>query len=149
MRPAPPRALVTALLLVLPLVAACSGPAPSAARATTPAGSDGGVVVATPVDTGAPVKYDPDAAGGARRNEIGEVWKLDGPAANACAHAEFAFRAPETGGDVSAEVAKLRAAVGGSKSGTLLKVVAALPATPTAVQVQPVLRACVALGYQL
>ena len=149
MRSVPHRALGTVLLLVLPVLAACSDPAPSAARSSAPAPGGGAPVVATPVDTGRPVTYDAQKAGGVRRNEIGEVWKLDGPAANACAHAEFAFRAPETGGDVSAEVAKLRAAVGGTKSGTLLKVVAALPATPTAVQVQPVLRACAALGYQL
>ena len=148
MRPALHRALGTALLLALPVLAACSGPEPSAAP-TSPADEGGAVVVATPVDTGTPVKYDPDRAGGARRNEIGEVWRLDGAAANACAHAEFAFRAPETGANLGAEVGRLRSSVGGTKSKGLLAAVAALPASPTALQVQPVLEVCVSLGYQL
>ena len=152
MRPVPRRALGMALLLALPLLpvlAACSDPAPPAPTRSAEADGGGAPVVATPIDTGAPVKYDAEKANGARRNEIGEVWKLDGAAANACAHAEFAFRAPETGGDLGAEVSKLRSSVGGTKSKSLLAAVAALPASPTAVQVQPVLEACVKMGYQL
>ena len=149
MRSVPHRALGTVLLLVLPVLAACSDPAPSAARSSAPAPGGGAPVVATPVDTGRPVTYDAQKAGGVRRNEIGEVWKLDGPAANACAHAEFAFRAPETGNDLRAEVSALRSTSGSTKSGALRKAVAALPASPTAVQVQPVLEVCVSLGYQL
>lgn len=143
------RALGTVLLLALPVLAACSDPAPSAARSSAPVEGGGAPVVATAVDTGQPVKYDAGKAGGVRRNEIGEVWKLDVAAANACAHAEFAFRAPETGSDLQAEVSALRSSSGSTKSAALRKAVSALPASPTAVQVQPVLEVCVALGYQL
>lgn len=149
MRSVPPRAVGTVLLLALPVLAACSDPAPSAARSSAVVQGGGAPVVATPVDTGAPVRFDPDRAGGVRRNEIGEVWKLDGAAADACAHAEFAFRAPETGSDLRAEVSALRSSSGSTKSGALRKAVSALPANPAAVQVQPVLEVCVALGYQL
>ncbi|MBI4943615.1 MAG: hypothetical protein HY830_22985 [Actinobacteria bacterium] len=142
--------LFTALVLG---VAGCSGPAddgthtPATASATAAPTATGPAV--QPIETATPVAFDRDAATAKARNEIGEPWRLDAAGATACARAEFAFRSPETGGDLTAQLEQLRSAVRKTKSTALREAVTALPAGAAATDVRSVLEVCTAMGYQL
>ncbi len=145
------------VLALVPALAGCSDATPTdsgtpsaSATAQEPGGGSGDpVAVEAPLDTQKPVDYDRTKATSGTRNEIGERWALDAAGANACAHAEFAFRVPETGGDLGAQVKLLRTTAAKSKSSPLKKAVGALPATPSSTDVEPVLKACTSMGYQL
>ncbi|WP_088318355.1 hypothetical protein [Kineosporia sp. R_H_3] len=149
------RGAVAALLFtaLVPGVTGCSGPAddgthtPSTASATAAATATEPAV--RPIETATPVAFDRDAPKAKARNEIGEPWRLDAAGATACARAEFAFRSPETGGDLAGQLEQLRSAVKKTKSTSLRDAVAALPAGAAATDVRSVLEVCTAMGYQL
>ncbi|WP_088288053.1 hypothetical protein [Kineosporia sp. A_224] len=149
------RGAVAALLFtaIVPGVTGCSGPAddgthtPATSSATAAATPTGPAV--QPIETATPVAFDRDAATAKARNEIGEPWRLDAAGATACARAEFAFRSPETGGDLAAQLKQLRSAVKKTKSTSLRDAVTALPAGAAATDVRSVLEVCTAMGYQL
>jgi len=150
------RGAVAALLFtaLVPGVAGCSGPADDGtahapATATATAAVTATAPAVRPIETATPVAFDRDATKAKARNEIGEPWRLDAAGATACARAEFAFRSPETGGDLAAQLKQLRSAVKKTRSTGLRDAVTALPAGAAASDVRSVLEVCTAMGYQL